>query len=236
VKRKYALGSVAFMLLATGCNMNVDSGPTQTATDQIDVGKAEAVTAEIHMSAGTLHIEGGGTALVSANYRYSERVGRPSVRYDVTGAHGQLTVESPKSGSTSGSHTVNEWDLRMGSTAPLEMNVSMGAGESNLDMSQLPLRSMEVNMGAGEMVLNVAGKYTRDVTVQVNGGVGEARIRLPKDMGAVVVATGGLGSVSTNGLTKRDGKYYNDAYTEGKPAVRMEVHGGVGDVIFSVGN
>ena len=90
-------------------------------------------------------------------------------------------------------------------------------------------------MGAGEMVLNVAGKYTRDVTVQVNGGVGEARIKLPKDMGAVVEATGGIGSISTNGLTRRDGKYYNDAYSEGKPAVRMEVHGGVGDVIFSVG-
>ncbi len=234
MKRKYAPVPVAFMLLAAGCNMNVDSGPTQTATDQVDIGKAEAVTAEIHMSAGTLRIEGGGSSLMSADYRYSERVGRPSVRYDVTGAHGQLTVESPKSGSTSGSHTVNEWNLKLGTTAPLEMNVSMGAGESNLNLSQLPLRSLEVNMGAGEMVLNVAGRYTRDVTVRVNGGVGEARIRLPADMGAVVEATGGIGSVSANGLTKRDGKYYNDAYSEGKPAIRMNVHGGVGDVIFTV--
>lgn len=235
MKCKHATGCVALMLMAAGCGMNVDSGPTETATDQIDIGKAEAVTAEIHMSAGTLHIDSGGTSLMSADYRYSERVGRPSVRYDVTGAHGQLTVESPKSGSTSGSHTVNEWNLKLGSAAPLEMTVSMGAGESNLNLSQIPLRSLEVDMGAGQMMLDVAGKYARDVTVQVNGGVGEARIKLPKDMGAVIEASGGLGSISTDGLTKRDGKYYNDAYAEGKPTLRMEVHGGVGDVKFSVG-
>ena len=90
-------------------------------------------------------------------------------------------------------------------------------------------------MGAGEMVLNVAGKYTRDVTVQVNGGVGEAKIRLPADMGAVVNATAGIGSVSAKGLTKRDGKYYNEAYVEGKPAIRLDVQGGIGDVVLSVG-
>ena len=57
MKRKHILASVAFMLVAAGCNMNVDSGPTQTATDQIDVGKAETVTAEINMGAGRLDLE-----------------------------------------------------------------------------------------------------------------------------------------------------------------------------------
>jgi len=119
---------------------------------------------------------------------------------------------------------------------PLKMNVTLGAGESNLDMSQLPLQSLEVNMGAGEMILNVAGKYTKDVAVEVNGGVGEAQIRLPKDVGAEVTATGGIGEISTKGLTQRNGKYYNDAYAEGKPAVRMNVQGGIGSITFRVGD
>jgi hypothetical protein len=215
--------------------MNVDSGPVQTASEDIDAGKAEKVHAEIHMGAGELHVEGGAANLMAGSFRYSERVGRPVVKYEVTGASGRLTVESPKSGS-SGGKSVNTWDLKMGSAVPLEMNVNLGAGESNLDMSQLPLRSLEVDMGAGEMTLNVAGKYARDVTVEVNGGVGEARIKLPSDMGAEVQATGGIGSVETKGLSKRDGKYYNDAYVEGKPAVHMQVQGGVGNIILSVGN
>jgi hypothetical protein len=170
---------------------------------------------------------------MSGSFRYSERLGRPVVRYEVTGVNGRLTVEPAKESSSGGK--VNVWDLRMGSEVPLAMTVTLGAGESTLDMSRIALRSMEVDMGVGEMVLNVAGKYPRDVTVEVNGGVGEARIQLPSAMGAVVDATGGIGGITTNGLTKRDGKYYNDAYAEGKPAVRMEVHGGVGDIKLSVG-
>lgn len=231
MKLAASLAGVVFLISAVACS--VDSGPVLTANDEIDVGKAEAVTVEVHMGAGELRIAGGATNLMAGFFHYSERVGRPTVRYDVTGAHGRLTVESPKN-SSSNSRTVNSWDLRMGSQVPLVMNVTLGAGESNLDMSQLPLRSMEVNIGAGEMVLNLAGKYTRDVTVEVNGGVGEARIRLPRDMGAEVDATGGIGNIDAKGLSKRDGKYYNDAYAEGKPAVRMEVHGGVGSIILSV--
>ncbi len=221
------------LLVAAGCNV-VDSGPTQSAVEKIDAGGAESVTADIHMGAGTLKIEGGAPNLMTGSFRYSEKVGHPVVRYDVTGDHGRLTVESPH-GSSSGK-MVNEWGLLMGTELPLEMTVALGAGESTLDFSRLHLRSLDVNMGAGEMDLNVAGKYGRDVNVRVNGGVGEAKIRLPRDMGAEVEATGGIGSVSANGLTKRDGKYYNDAWSEGKPAIHMVVHGGVGDVVLSVGN
>ncbi len=231
MKVTFGLAAVLSVLFTIGCN--VDSGPTLTASDQIDAGQAESVQTEVHMSAGTLRMEGGAPNLMAASFRYSEKFGRPSVRYDVTGAHGRLVVESPKSNSNGGK--VNEWDLRMGSEVPLDVNVSLGAGESTLDMSQIRLRSMEVNAGAGEMTLNLTGKYTRDVSVQVNGGVGEARIRLPKDVGTVVDAHGGIGSIDTKGLTKRDGKYYNDAYAEGKPALHLEVQGGVGEIVLTVG-
>ncbi len=165
------------------------------------------------------------------SFRYSEQVGRPNVRYDLTGSGGRLTVESPK--KTSLGHATNEWNLRMGGQTPLDMNVNLGGGTADLDLATLPLQNLEVSMGAGEMQLNLAGKYPKDVMVTVNGGAGETRIRLPKDMGAVVEATVGLGGVDTKGLTKRDGKYYNDAYAEGKPALRIKVHGGVGDITLS---
>jgi len=149
------------------------------------------------------------------------------------GSRGLLSVESPKNASLIGK-MVNEWTLRMGSQAPLEMNVKLGGGTASLDVSTLPLRSIEVEMGAGEMKLNLAGKYTNDVTVLVKGGAGNTEIRLPKDMGAVVDAKLGIGSIDTKGLTKREGKYYNQAYAEGKPAVQVEVRGGVGDIALNV--
>jgi hypothetical protein len=227
----HGLAGLMFLLSITGCT--VDTGPVETSSQQIDAGAAESVRADIRMSAGELHMEGGAPKLMNATYRYSQGIGTPAVRYDVTGAHGQLFVESGKN-SQSGGKTENTWDLQMSSDMPLDMTVNLGAGESTLDMSQLLVRSVDVNIGAGEMTLNMAGKYKRDVTVQVHGGVGEARIRLPKDIGAEVKATGGIGSIDTKGLTKRDGKYYNDAYADDKPAVRMEVQGGIGNITLSV--
>jgi hypothetical protein len=226
------LAGVVFLLSTTGCGG--DAGPVTTTTVGIDAGKAEIVRAEIRMGGGELHVDGGGSKLLEGSFRFSERVGKPGVQYDVTGDRGQLTIESPKTGTNLGK-TVNEWNLRLGSAVPLEMNVKLGGGEAKLDFSKLPLQSVEAELGGGELDLNVSGKYPKDVPVQVNGGAGETRIRLPKEMGAVVSARVGFGNINASGLTKRDDKYYNAAYAEGKPAVRVDVRGGAGEITLSVG-
>ncbi len=223
------------LVLVTGCRAIQDSGPVHTSTESVDAGAATSVKAHISMGAGSLKIDGGAPNLMTADFRYSEGIRQPVVRYDVTGTQGDLTVNSPKEGPTRG-HSVNEWDLRMNSSIPLEATVALGAGESTLDFSLITLRSLNVSIGAGEVKLNVAGNYTKDVDVEVNGGVGSARIEVPRSVGAEIEVHGGLGSISAgSGLTKRDDKYYNDAYTPGKPAVHMSVHGGIGDVHLSVG-
>jgi hypothetical protein len=226
--------AAGILLVASGCGVGVDPGPTLTANDDIDAGKVETVLAEIRMDAGDLKIDGGGSKLMAGTYRYSERVGRPIVHYDVTGSRGRLTIESP---NTEGSinRKVNDWKVRMGSDVPLEMSVRLGGGDADLDMSRMLLQSVRVQMGAGEMSLNLAGMYKKDVDVEVDGGAGQAKIRPAKDMGAVVDATVGIGGIEANGFTMREGKYYNDAYAEGKPAVRVKVRGGVGDIQLSVG-
>jgi hypothetical protein len=226
------LSVTAALLFTVACS--VDPGPVQTGTTAVEVGKADTARAEIHMNAGELWIEGGASRLLDATFRYSEHVGRPTVHYDVMGGRGVLTVDSPQSASGGmKGNTKNEWRLRMSSEVPLDLSVGVGAGESHLDLSQITLRAAEVNMGAGNMTFNMADRYTQDVNVQINGGVGEAHIRLPRETGVVVDVTGGIGSVQAGNLTKRDdGRYYNSAYANGKPAVHMKVRGGVGDVVF----
>lgn len=231
MKRISGFAAVLLLLPVAACR--VDSGPTQTSSAEVDAGAAESVAAEINMGAGELRVNGGAPKLMSASFRYSESVGRPKVHYDVTGSHGRLTVESPKSASTG--HSVNQWTLQLGSGVPLDLKVNLGAGESNLDLSKVSLRSLDVNIGAGEMSLNVSGDYKHDVNATVNGGVGQAKITLPKNTPVEVSAEGGLGSINAKGLEKRaDGKYYNAAYAEGKPAIHMQVHGGIGEIDLNV--
>jgi len=228
--RTVLLCVTAGLVFIVGCT--VDPGPVQTGTAAVEVGNADTVRAEIRMSAGELWAEGGAARLLDATFRYSERVGRPAVHYNVTGGRGLLTIESPESGGLKGNAT-NEWRLRMNSGIPLDLSLRLGAGESHLDLSQVKLRAAEVNIGAGNMTFNMADRYTQDINVQINGGVGEAHIRLPRETGAVVDATGGIGSIQAGNLTKRDdGKYYNSAYADDRPAVHMRVRGGIGDIVF----
>jgi hypothetical protein len=228
------LFALAVALGLPACTMiEGDPGPEMTHEDGADAGTAEAVRADVRMGAGELEIKGGASKLLDASFRYSERLGRPSVRYELTGFRGRLTVENPNKVNGSG-NIKNEWKLTFGGKIPIDLHTQLGAGEAKLDLSQLPIRNVEIQMGAGELELNVAGNYQRDIDVKVQGGVGEAKIKLPRDFGAEVEAHGGIGSINVDGLRKRNGKYYNDAFAEGKPAVRMRVHGGIGEINLSV--
>jgi hypothetical protein len=76
-----------------------------------------------------------------------------------------------------------------------------------------------------------AGNYKNDVSATFSGGAGSTRSGYPKMEARVAI-----GGVDTSGLSKRDdGKYYNVAYDAGKPAIRLKVQGGVGDIKLDVG-
>ncbi|MGH9496664.1 MAG: hypothetical protein ACRD3B_16815, partial [Candidatus Sulfotelmatobacter sp.] len=62
------------------------------------------------------------------------------------------------------------------------------------------------------------------------GGVGSAWIRLPKDEGVRVIASGGIGSVRADGLKSSGDSYVNDAYGKTPQAIELTVHGGVGEI------
>lgn len=225
---------VAALVAMTGCvQIDTDPGPTLTHEQSLDSGKADNIRAEVRMAAGKLRIEGGGKGALDATFRYSENLGKPDVRYEQTGFRGRITVESQRKKVLSGD-VDNEWRLRFGDKLPIDFDVKLGAGESFVDLSALPVRNVEINMGVGELDLNLNGSYKRDVDVAVHGGVGEARIKLPKNVGVMVDAAGGIGEIDVNGLEKRDGKYYNKIYDTARPVIRVRVRGGVGEIHLSV--
>jgi hypothetical protein len=205
-----------------------DSTPVRTEKRSVDRGQVEAVRAVINMGAGELRVKGGAAKLLEAEFRSAYP---PEVTYDAKGSRGLLEIRSPKKQGWSSHGGDNTWTLNFDSQTPLDMEVHLGAGETQLDLSGVALRSLEVHMGVGELKLNLDGDYKRDVDVEVHGGVGRAEIRLPRKMGAQVDAKGGLGSLNTRGLKKEEGgRYVNAAYENSTKQVRCKVRGGIGEV------
>jgi hypothetical protein len=63
---------------------------------------------------------------------------------------------------------------------PTDLDVEMGARESDLDLDSLALTGLDLEMGAGETTVDLTGDYARDFDASIEGGVGEATVLVPR--------------------------------------------------------
>ena len=221
---------LAFSLFLAACVMHFDSepGPMRTIQESVDRKGAETVRAEVAMGAGSLNVSGGAKKLLEAEFKTDRKNFKPDVHYDLSSFRGVLTVS--ERGESNGENTTNDWTLRFDNETPLDLRLAMGAGENKLDLKTLALRRVEVKMGVGQVDLDVSGDYKHTVEVSVHGGVGQATIRLPRNLGVRVDAKGGIGGISASNMHQAGGYYVNDAYAKHNLAMNVEVRGGVGEI------
>jgi hypothetical protein len=110
----------------------------------------------------------------------------------------------------------------------------MGAGASDLDLVSLTLTGLELEMGAGETTVDLTGDYARSFDASIEGGVGEASVLVPSEVGVRVRAEGGLGEVIAKGFRREGNSYVNDAYGHSDATLDFDVLGGVGTINLEV--
>jgi hypothetical protein len=187
------------------------------------------------MGAGELKVGGAADALMEGDFSYNVPDCKPRVDYEVSGQKGELRVEqgSGDDGRLDGGAR-NEWDLRFNDAVPTDLVVEMGAGESDLDLDSLTLTGLDLEVGAGEATVDLTGEYTRDFDAGIEGGVGEAKVLVPGEVGVRVRAEGGLGKINAEGLQREGEAYVNDAYGGSDVTLNVDVRGGVGSINLEV--
>jgi len=225
---------VAIMLFLGACQTQ-EVGQMQRESRSIRPENAQSVHANLRMGAGELNVTGGADALMEADYSYNVADWKPEVDYDLTGDTGELVVEQGSSeGVPLGADARNEWDVRLNDQVPTELVVEMGAGESDLDLDSLTLTGLTLHMGAGKTTVDLTGDYGQDFDANLEGGVGEATVLLPSEVGAKVRAEGGLGKINATGLQREGDAYVNDAYGSSDVTLEVDVQGGVGQINVEV--
>lgn len=224
--------AILLCLFAAGCRPPEREVELRRLKRSIDLDRKEGVHVDIKMDAGELRLEGGTPKLMEADLRYRGR--EPEIRYETGGIRGMLTVRSRRDLDLRGIASKGEdWNIRLNEDAELDLSIHLGAGKSDLRLGSLNLRYLTVNLGAGQVLLDLRGEPRRNVHVRVNGGVGEAVVRLPKDVGLRVEAHGGIGSIKVSGLTKRGSHYENALFERAKRTMDVSVNGGVGSIRIS---
>src|SRR5215203_7266495 len=210
-------------------------GKMQRESQAVDLKNAQAARAQLKMGAGELNLTGGADQLMEGEFSYNVSDWKPKVSYDVSGKKGELVVEqgSANGGNLSGGAR-NEWDISMNDEMPTDLVVRLGAGESNLDLDSLTLMGVDVRMGAGKTTVDLSGVYTRDFDATIEGGVGQATVLLPSEIGVKAKAAGGLGKINAKGLKKVGDSYVNGAYGESDTNLSVDVQGGVGQINLKV--
>lgn len=201
----------------------------QHDTQAIELGSAKSVTANLQIPAGNLNLSGGSAHLLDADFHYDSFEGVPEVNYEVSGTHGQLNVTQGDDHVHFGGGA-NDWDMHLGGDAPIDLRLNMGAGQNHVRLAGLNVNHLQIHMGVGELHLDLTGMEKNSMQGDIEGGVGSAWIRLPKDEGVRVIASRGIGSVRADGLKNSGDSYVNDAYGKTPQAIELTVHGGVGEI------
>jgi len=209
-------------------------GDLQRQSQSVDVEEARSVRADLRMGAGELNLTGGANRLMEADFSYNVADWKPKVSYDVSGDTGELSVKQDIIAGVPVGEARNEWEVRLNDEVPTDLVVEMGAGESNLDLDSLTLRGLTLHMGSGKTTVDLTGDYARNFDARIEGGVGEATVLLPSEVGARVTAEGGLGKINAEGLSREDDSFVNDAYGDSEVTLDVDIQGGVGQITLEV--
>lgn len=230
-----SLAVLAVVLVATsGCVGGVTPGAVRTEEEIVELQGADSAQVTVAMGAGELQMSGGAAELLNAAFTYNIDEWQPEVSYAVNGGRGELVVAQPDVTIPNSGNVEYVWDLQLASGVPIDLAVSLGAGQSNLDLSQVNLTGLNVEVGAGEGIVILTGDYDESFDASIQGGVGSATVLLSNSVGVRVQATGGLGSINAPGFTQDGSVYTNDAYGESDVTLNVDIEGGVGEITIQL--
>lgn len=227
MKAMKASAAVAVATLWTmGCFASGPAGPVVHEHHAVERGAATSARVDIDMTAGDLDVKSGAMALFEGDFDFNVPALKPEIAYAVNGTNGELKVSQ---GSATG-NVENRWGLSLSETTPLDLHVTLGAGDSQLVLGRLNLRSLSVRLGAGDLDLDLRGMPANSYHVQVQAGAGDTTIRLPAGVGLSVSTSGLIGDTNVTGLEKRDGRFVNARAESSAVTVDLDVTHGIGDL------
>jgi len=246
MKKTFELKSIFFvfiplMLLLSACAGTGEVEDLRTESETVELDNADSVVAEISMGAGELTLHAGTPALMEAEFTYNVAVWRPEIDYSVDQSGdqniGRLFVNQPAEVEFD-SNLTNfryQWEVHLNNEVPVDLRVELGAGNADIDASELDLTALEVAAGAGNVSVDLSGERQRDLAASIRGGVGNLTVLLPSEAGVKVEVTGGLGQVVATGLSRNEeGSFVNAAFDTAENTIVLDIQGGVGEINLEV--
>lgn len=123
------------------------------------------------------------------------------------------------------------WDVRLTRDIPLDLIFRTGAGESEIDLTDLDVKSVRLETGASSSRLSLPARagYTR---AEVKGGLASINLIVPPGVAARIQLQTGLtgNNIDTNRFPLNGGVYQSPDYESAANKVEIFVEGGMGSI------
>ncbi len=151
---------------------------------------------------------------------YSESGGRANLEIGVDSAFSVGIFQSSE----------EEWNVGLNPRVVYDLDLSLGVGESRIDLSRLALSGGKIDVGVGQtrMTLPDSGRFT----LRVNGGVGSLHIIAPREVALRAQVNTGIGSFNNNSRLRPvgDNVYETEDFATADNAITLIIDIGVGSV------
>ncbi|HCN83039.1 MAG TPA: hypothetical protein DIT07_05375 [Sphingobacteriaceae bacterium] len=123
----------------------------------------------------------------------------------------------------------NDVSLKL-NTAPLwNINLKMGAGETDFDLTPFKVQNLTFDGGAASFKVKLGEPETM-TTVTIKSGVSEIDISIPQTVGCQIKIKSGLSSQDFHGFNKQaDGTYTTDNFSSSSKKIIINLNGGLSD-------
>lgn len=189
--------------------------------------EAKKTVLNISGGANTYELKGETDSLFAADVSENRKGMKFMLRKDVTDSVN--TINFKMNGKSNGRYfggNGNSVDFYLNTQPTWEMNVAMGAGKVDFDLTKYKVRTFKFDGGAAGIDVKIGDLLPiTDVTMKV--GMADIKIEVPESVGCRVVTKTGFSSRDFDGFTKiKDGLYESPNYQSSTKKIFINLDGG----------
>ncbi|GAB4014145.1 hypothetical protein EXU85_10870 [Spirosoma sp. KCTC 42546] len=202
---------------------------TNTFAETMDVDTREAVL-KLSGGAGRFTISDPSTELIKADTKqtsgsYSMSVDRdetthiPTIELKPTDDDQHIDLKDGK--------FENRVDVHLNATPVWTMDVALGAGQGDLDLSAYAVKSLKIGAGAADLDLKLGAKADLS-EIKLNVGAASVTVRVPKEVGCRIKKDGALNLEQLDDFTDvGGGEFESPGYDASKKKMSIRFDGGI---------
>lgn len=148
--------------------------------------------------------------------------------FEVSGNTGYFEINSTSGVNFPGSTSWN-WNLSLTNEIPLDVELNMGAGDLNADLSGLKITNLKIGQGVGE--ISVILSPTSDYSVDINQAIGSIIVEIPKNTGIRFEFSKAISSLNIpKEFEQRGNFYYSANYDQSEFKIDVDISQAIGSI------